>query len=207
VGSILAIGSASTYAAPVLDPGSGHYYDVITAPGITWDDALTAALGLPTFMGLQGHLATVTSSAEDAYVGAAVAAASPAEYWLGGYQQNPLTETNPTAGWTWVNSEGTFPGVNGALGFDNSYSNWGGGEPNDAYGPGSEQYLGINHGSPGAFNDEGALGLIGGYVIEYDPHTVPGGGLAGVPDGGITAFMLGFALSGLGLIRRQRAGE
>ncbi len=132
-----------------------------------------------------------------------MANASGGEFWLGGYQ-NPAGETTANAGWTWVNSEGTFPGVNGASGSHNSYSNWNPGEPNDAYGPGSEQYLGINLGSPGGFNDEGNLGLIGGYVIEYDPHTVPNGGLVGAPDGGSTAFLLIGALSVLGISRRAR---
>ena len=175
------------WAAPILDPSSGHYYDVIPAPGITWDDARAAALGF-SYLGLLGHLATVTSASEDSYVGAAVAAAGSGEFWLGGFQ-NPVTETSATDGWTWVNGEGSFPGVDGASGYANSYSNWNPGEPNDAYGPGSEQYLGINLGRVGGFNDEGFLGLIGGYVIEYDPNTI-----RTVPDSGSTLLLLAGAV-------------
>jgi len=197
IASAILLGSASSYGQ-ILDPANGHYYQVVTAPNITWPDAEVAALTLH-YNGLEGHLATVTSDSEDTYVGAAVAAAGAGEFWLGGYQ-NPVTETIPTAGWTWVNSEGTFPGVNGASGFDNAYSNWNPGEPNDAYGPGSEQYLGINLGHVGGFNDEGNLSLIGGYVVEYDPNTVPGGGLA--PDGGATLGLLAMGLAGLALVRK-----
>jgi hypothetical protein len=201
IASLMLLGFASSKAQPILDPANGHYYDVIRAPGIKWIDAETGALS-HSYLGLQGHLATITGSAEDGYVGQAVANAGSGEFWLGGYQ-NPNTLTTPTAGWTWVNTEGTFPGVNGATGFDNAYSNWNSGEPNDAYGPGSEQYLGINLGRTGGFNDEGNLGLIGGYVIEYDPNTVPGGGLVGVPDISATAGLLGMTLTGLAMLRRK----
>lgn len=191
-----AVSSTVVSAAPILDPSSGHYYDVIPAAGITWDDARAAALS-NFYLGLQGHLATVTSGDEDSTVGAAVAAAGSGEFWLGGYQ-NPITETSAATGWTWVNGEGTFPGANGAVGFDNAYSNWNPGEPNDAYGPGSEQYLGINLGQVGGFNDEGNLGLIGGYVIEYDPHTIND-----VPDVGATLGLLGGALALLVPVSRR----
>ncbi len=78
--------------AQVLDPSTGHYYEVFTAANITWANAETAALALPKFNGLQGHLATVTSAEEDTFVADAVAAVTanggPGEYWLGGFQ-NP----------------------------------------------------------------------------------------------------------------------
>jgi hypothetical protein len=199
--SLLLFAIGSSQGAPILDPANGHYYEVISAPGLTWINAEMGALS-KSFNGLQGHLATVTDAAEDGYVGQAVAAAGSGEFWLGGYQ-NPANLTSKTAGWTWVNSEGTFPGVNGATGFDNPYSNWNPGEPNDFYGAGSEQFLGINLGRPGGFNDEGNLGLIGGYVIEYDPNTVPGGGLVGVPEVSTTAGLLSMCLTGLGLLRRK----
>src|SRR5678809_392695 len=184
IASLFLLGAWSSNSQ-ILDPANGHYYQVFTARNITWINAENAALTLH-YLGLQGHLATITDSAEDSYVGQAVAAAGAGEFWLGGYQ-NPGTETSLTAGWTWVNSEGTFPGVNGATGFQNAYSNWNPGEPNDFYGTASEQFLGINLGRPGGFNDEGNLNLIGGYVVEFDPNTVPGGGLVGgVPDAGAT---------------------
>jgi hypothetical protein len=201
IASLAFLGIASSNAQ-ILDPANGHYYEVFRAPGITWINAENAALALPLFNGLQGHLATITDSAEDSYVGQAVAAAGAGEFWLGGYQ-NPGNATTPTAGWTWVNSEGTFPGVNGGTGFDNPYSNWNSGEPNDFYGPGSEQFLGINLGRAGGFNDEGYLPLIGGYVVEFDPNTVPGGGLVGVPDVAGTMALLGMSFTGMAVFARR----
>jgi hypothetical protein len=61
--------------------------------------------------------------------------------------------------------------------------------------------LNLNGSDIGGFNDEGNLGYISGYVVEFDPNTVPGGGL--VPDGGSTAGLLGGALTLLGIASRR----
>lgn len=185
----VSISCVSAWAAPILGD-AGHYYDVISAQGITWQDARVAALS-NFYLGLQGHLATITSASEHSFVNAAILANGGGEMWAGGYQ-DPAGETNPQAGWTWVNGEGAFPGFNSLA----PYAFWNGGEPNDAYGPGSEQYLGLNHG-PG-FNDEGNLNLITGYVIEYDPNTIND-----TPDAGATASMLGGAFVLLGTFARR----
>ncbi len=155
--------------------------------------------------GYEGHLVTITSQAEDTFVGNLVQSTSlpgQGEVWAGGYQ-NPVTELVATAGWTWVNNEGTFPGVDSSAPF----ANWNPGEPNDAYGAGSEQYLGLNlNGSDvGGFNDEGNLYYISGYVVEFDPNTVGNGGLAPgyVPDAGSTMGLLSGALTLLGMASRR----
>jgi len=189
-GLMVSLAAVSAWATPVSY--GGHYYDVISAPHITWDDARVAALS-SYYLGFEGHLVTITSAAEDAAVGSLIANAGLGEAWAGGYQ-NPITETTATAGWTWVNNEGTFPGVNGT----SPYANWNSGEPNDAYGPGSEQYLGLNLGSTGGFNDEGNLNYITGYVIEYDPNTV-----YDVPDTASTGVLLTGAFGTLGLVSRR----
>ena len=75
------------------------------------------------------------------------------------------------AGWTWVNGEGTFPGQDGQP----IYSQWSDtGEPNDSFGPGSEQYLGV--GFWGHWNDESYLSNVSGYVVEFQsvPDPTPG---------------------------------
>ncbi len=119
--------------------GDGHYYQVVSDPVVDWTTANNLA-NASTFAGMNGHLATITSDGENAFVAGLLP--QGIEYWLGGYQVPP-DQPIPTAGWTWVNGEGTFPGVNGAAGYDNAYSNWNNGEPNDAYGVASEQFMGM----------------------------------------------------------------
>ena len=187
-GILVSLACVSGWATPIAY--NGHYYDFISAPNITWDDARAAALAA-SYLGLEGHLVTITSDGEDAFVGTIIFGG---EAWAGGFQ-NPITETDPQAGWTWVNGEGSFPGVSSA----SPYANWNSGEPNDFYGNNPlEQYLGLNLGNPGGFNDEGNLSLIGGYVIEYDPTTI-----RDIPDAGSTAAMLSGALVLLGTVTRR----
>lgn len=183
--SILTCGSV--WAAPA--EYNGHYYDVIAASGITWADARVAALG-SYYSGLQGHLVTITSAGEDAAVYAMIGERGLGEMWAGAYQ-NPANESVPTDGWTWVNGEGGFPGNTSA----SPYANWSGGEPNDAYGPASEQFMGLNWNQ--GWNDEGNLGNIAGYVIEYDPDTIND-----VPEPA-TILLLGFGLMGVANLRRK----
>ena len=65
--SFVALAMLSAVAsAQVLNPANGHYYDAI-AGDITWADADTAAESM-TFMGLQGHLATITSQQEHDFI-------------------------------------------------------------------------------------------------------------------------------------------
>jgi uncharacterized repeat protein (TIGR01451 family) len=149
--------------------GNGHYYQVVGDPGVDWATA-NALAEAATFEGLGGHLATITSAGENSFVTALLPSGGN-EYWLGGYQVPP-TQPIATAGWTWVNGEGTFPGVNGAFGYANPYSNWNAGEPNDNFGVASEQFMAIwasNGGGNvrGTWNDDGNLGDLTGYVVEY----------------------------------------
>ncbi|HOX01826.1 MAG TPA: hypothetical protein P5555_20695 [Candidatus Paceibacterota bacterium] len=66
----------------------------------------------------------------------------------------------PAGGWQWITGENW------------DYTNWGTGEPNDASGLGSEQHLGVGwwpaDWDDPAWNDEGALGNIVGFVVEYE---------------------------------------
>jgi hypothetical protein len=111
---------------------------------------------------LKGHLAVITSAEEDAFIDQLRFKCGLEELWTEGYQ--PVNEVVPTANWRWVQTGEPIPGFNGS----GAYSNWQVGEPNDYYGPASEQYLGIGKGGAFGWNDEGYLGNIHGYVIEYE---------------------------------------
>jgi hypothetical protein len=115
-----------------------------------WGTANTFANGL----GGGAHLATITDAAEDAFVGSLVANSGFGELWLGAFQDG--TETSASTGWQWVTNEAF------------SYTNWNNGEPNDFYGYQSEQHLAMW--SFGKWNDEGALGNVGGFVTEAVPE-------------------------------------
>src|SRR5205823_13741050 len=56
------------YWVPVQDPATGHWYQLGLAVGsVTWDVARAGAEAR-TYNGYQGHLATITSAAENNFV-------------------------------------------------------------------------------------------------------------------------------------------
>lgn len=161
---VIAVGVTSVGAAPTMGP-NGNYYEIITYPAAgvpskQWEDANTAARNR-VFMGIVGHLATITDAAEDTYINNI--RGTLGEVWVGG-RQPPANATG--VGWVWINGDGAIstpqvvlPGV---------YMNWLTGEPNDNTGAGSENFMGVGLGNQFGWNDEGALGNIKGFVVEYD---------------------------------------
>ncbi|WP_395015542.1 VPLPA-CTERM sorting domain-containing protein [Dongia sp.] len=160
----LPIGSAD--AAPVQFGNS--YYEYVTHEAVSWDDASTAA-SASTFMGVNGHLATVTSSAEnDFLLGLAPTPAFPQAVWLGG-----AVDSLGTARWA----------VGPEAGQLFTFSNFGGAEPDD--GP-SNVYMNIGATIAGILVGQwgdAAGGLSGGssgggsssigYFVEYQVSAVP----------------------------------
>jgi hypothetical protein len=106
-----------------------------------------------TFNGKAGHLVTITSATEDQFVLDLVyqwqtdngldGDFESGEVWAGGFQ-DPADEAVATEGWTWVNGEGPFPGVNNQP----VYANWAARQPDDAHGLRSEQHLGLGFVGP-----------------------------------------------------------
>lgn len=116
---LAALLSQTTHAAltqwRVDQGGNGHSYEVVNvASPIGWDAAKTQAESRG------GYLATLTSAAENDFVGTLVQA-NGRNAFLGGFQIDPSAPAN--VGWAWVTGE-TW-----------SYTNWAAGEPNDQGSP------------------------------------------------------------------------
>jgi hypothetical protein len=155
-------------AAPFLNPDNGHYYEAVQTPGgVTWDAAHAAAQSL-THLGVTGHLATITSAAENQFIVRNFPQAITGGFWLGGVQPHGLLD--PAAGWQWVTGE-PF-----------GYTNWNTiefVEPNDFWGPGTgdqdENRLHYWFSAEGRWNDLRPFDASPqGYVVEYatSPGTV-----------------------------------
>ena len=187
---LLALALAPIAQATVYAEGEfqGHYYKVIIDPGTNYHSAqqawhaASAAAQASTFDGVPGHLATITSAAEDEFIESLRAGIHPQEVWVGGFQEassgcNP--HVDPGCGWNWVNDEGPISTPQVPLPL--LYANWLDGEPNNL---GGEQYLAVGLNGLFGWNDEQSLHNIGGYVIEYDvpiPATECVAGTAGCP--------------------------
>ncbi len=127
------------------------------------EDAKAAAEGLPAIDEVQGQLATINSPAEDEYIHCLIQATAGVmgeEAWVGGSQTTCAVDPGPGCGWTWLNGEAIA-----ATNTSSPYTNWQGGEPNDA--GGDEKHLGVSLTGVSGWNDEGNLANIGGYVVEY----------------------------------------
>lgn len=63
---VVGVGAAMpALADPILF--SAVYFEYVSAPGISWDDA-NAASTASSFMGVTGHLATVTSATQNTFL-------------------------------------------------------------------------------------------------------------------------------------------
>ncbi len=147
------------HAAPTLF--EGHYYEYVSGYS-TWDQAYTAALAR-TLDSQPGHLATITSAGEDAFIRSLIP-----------YGANVLVAgTDRAIEGTWVWAAGPEAGTvfwkDGAP-YGGAYTNWGPGEPNNVQV--GENYLEMYQ---GVWNDTAANAYVhAGYVVEYQWH----GGLA-----------------------------
>jgi len=144
-------------AQVVTNNANGHYYEgVFVSGGINWANARDAAAGR-THLGLKGHLATITSAAEEQFLIANLPNAVSGEYWLGGYQDHSAPNySEPGGGWRWITGEAW------------SYTNWNSAEPDNNV---TEDYLQF-YKSDGGWNDGNGSFLLAGYVVEYE-NTAP----------------------------------
>ena len=183
--SFLLVAGMAVNAEATLWDVNGHDYIVVQLPDTSWTDAISHLEA--NYAGYS--LAVITSAEEQAFVESVLNGnnheqkAYQGEYWLGGYQA--LDEYDPDAGWKWYTGGEEF-----------NYANWYNPspaleEPNDHYGPGSEQHLAVWSRYDWQWNDEGAIGNITGYVAESvsEPSTV---------------MLIGFALLGMAGLSQRR---
>ncbi len=124
---------------PAESGGNDHYYARIRQP-VTWEQARVAAERLG------GHLATITSAAENAFITPLVIDGNFNVSHIGGFRSG--------GGWAWITGEPW------------SYTNWYPGEPNNA--TGDERYL-ATWITPGTWNDI-FPSYLAEFLVEWPAH-------------------------------------
>jgi len=135
-------------ADPVQWPANGHWYEAVTASALTRVQAVEAVHGM-SWMGMPGHLATITSQEEGDFVASWIPAGN---FWIAGYQDPEISP--PAQDWHWSTAEPW------------GYTSWATNEPNDYYGAGVESCLELY--SPGmGWNDVRCIEAKY-LLVEYD---------------------------------------
>jgi hypothetical protein len=132
---------------------NGHLYKFISG-SINWNDAFTAAQ-TQTAYGASGYLATITSSAENAFVSGRLTG----DGWIGG------ADTAVEGVWRWMSGPETginfWNGTGG--GSSPTYASWAGSEPNQS---GNEDCA-QTYVASGNWNDLPCTATVAGYVVEF----------------------------------------
>ncbi len=158
---ITAGGDASYYAA------TGSFYQYVSS-SVSWTAARSAA-NSATLNGMQGYLATVTSSDEFDFIKSKTGGS---QAWLGGTDQAVEGE------WRWIDDPGVpadesgvmfWLGLSGGSAQNGMYTAWNTGEPNNSGDEDALQITGI-----GNWNDLPTTGYTLPYVIEYTPSASSG---------------------------------
>ncbi len=171
-------------------PTNGHYYKRFDNATINWEDSAEACKRIGA------HLATITSSGEQAFVQGLVAGSS-----VDGYFAMGASDAAVEGAWQWVTGEGKEGWA---------YSNWGSFEPSDGA---SENYMYIrmqrNTSSNGKWYSFGASTSLG-YVCEWSTNSYVA--TAQVPDQNGNGFAedavlyVDFATSNHAVVLRDRQG-
>ncbi len=167
----IAIVAQEGTSSVVYSADTGHFYEYVASPGISWSGARTAALGR-TYGGQSGYLATVPSAAVNALITSKIPGAL--NVWLGG---RAIANFGGYArSWQWM--DGPLAGTEftrcstaiGSCDFVDSgsfYQNWSSGEPNNW--TDTEESIVTNWSAAnGLWNDLADVGSsTSGYVVEY----------------------------------------
>jgi hypothetical protein len=191
----LILGLAVPIYAQVYNPANGHYYELIESE-LSWYDARDAAAGM-SYNGIQGHLATITSSQEENFVVGqwpCIGTDDPTSHGLCGDEEAHVwfggTDAATEGIWQWITGE-TW-----------AYEDWASGEPNDN--DGNEDCIVYRDEDGGYWNDENCNDSRW-YLVEFD--TAKANAVPTMNEWGMIILM---ALAGLGAayyLRRQRKTE
>ncbi len=122
---------------------SGNTYQIVTIPpNFTWQQARDSSTALG------GHLATTADQSEMDFLLNLLGSANVKPVWLGGWE--------PTeGGWEWVTNE-PF-----------NYTNWCGGEPNEAFA--GEDFISVGTGGTTCWNDSRNWFTVDGlFIVEFE---------------------------------------
>lgn len=142
------LASATTWAA------NGHEYQLVSQQQTiyTWEDA---DFYRSEFLGIDWHLATITSQEEQDWLVENILSGNSGEYWIGGLEYPPI---NPENSWLWVTEEVW------------DFTAWGNGEPNDKINIANYQYAACNS---NGYWFVGGIRNIDGFIAEKDSAPVP----------------------------------
>ena len=189
----LSTGAMAQYSGSTVyqNTSNGHYYQIFSGQ-VNWNIAYTYTNSL-SHQGYQGHLATITSAAENTWLINTFGGSTLADKVIGGIQAaGSLTRDS---GWSWVTGE-TW-----------DYTNWSSGEPNDEFNPteiGRENALQIKGDvTDGSWNDLPFTYFpLNGFLVEYSAPLNPGNNAVPEPSEWAAMGLLGAGL--LGLVVRGR---
>jgi hypothetical protein len=136
--------ASAAIIATAVNPANGHTYHLLTGNSWTASEAEAIALG--------GHLATINDAAENLWVFSTFSPMVPSrELWIG------LNDAAIEGSFVWASGQAV------------TYTNWGGGEPNNN---GNEDYA-VMYGT-GQWNDSANTSDVGKFgVVEVATSAVP----------------------------------